>query len=374
MNYRKRFMDTMLFKDNTCVPFHEIALWQQTIVRWEHEGMPKGVTDGSFFEGNVFFGFEPREFIRIEAASPMPEVEYKVIEEDERTITFIDSSGITQKTIKNGTVNNSSSSMNQYISFPVCDRASFNKWKNRFKSDGMDRYPCRWSDLIIKWNNRRSPLCLLGNGQFGFYSMMRRWLGTEGVSYIFYDDPDLAHEILDFLAEYLIDLIHKAVNEIDIDYFNFFEDMSFKTGPLISPEIFKTFFMPRYKKVIEYMRSYGIKLIIVDTDGNPMKILPLFIEAGVNGFWPIEVAAGIDPIIVRKEFGNDLALIGGIDKRILTGNKRDIREELLRIFDYMLPRGGYIPTIDHSVPPDVSLENFMYYLDIKKRAIQGYPI
>ena len=110
---------------------------------------------------------------------------------------------------------------------------------------------------------------------------------------------------------------------------------------------------------------------MVDTDGDPTKLIPLFIEAGVNCIWPIEVAAGVDPIKFRKEFGNCISLIGGIDKRILTGNKEDIKNEVLRICDYMFPGGGYIPTIDHSVPPDVPYENFLYYLDIKKKALKG---
>ncbi|MDO8685788.1 MAG: uroporphyrinogen decarboxylase family protein, partial [Clostridiales bacterium] len=69
--------------------------------------------------------------------------------------------------------------------------------------------------------------------------------------------------------------------------------------------------------------------------------------------------------------GKDLALMGGIDKRILAGSKEGIYEEVMKILDFMLPIGGYIPTVDHTVPPDVSLENFMYYLEIKKRALEG---
>lgn len=374
MNYKKRYMDTMLFKDTKNVPFHEIALWQQTLERWKNEGLPDDATNGDFFEGNTYFGFEPREFVKINSNAPVPLVEYKVLEEDERTIIYTDRNGVTHKAMKEGTVKGMRMSMDQYIDFPVKDRDSFKQWKKRFEIDLEARYPDNWETLKKRWNAADCPVCLLANGQFGFYSMLRTWMGTEGVSYIFYDDPDLVHEMLDFLADYIIGLTEKALKEVPVDYFNFFEDMSFKNGPLVSPEIFRKFFLPRYKRVVEHLRRFGIKLIIVDTDGNPMKLMPLFIEAGINGLWPIEVAAGIDPIIVRKEFGKDLALVGGIDKRILGGTKEDIREEVLRILDYMLPIGGYIPTIDHAVSPEASLENFMYYLDLKKRALEGKPV
>lgn len=279
--------------------------------------------------------------------------------------------GVTHRAMKEGTVKGMRMSMDQYIDFPVKDRASFKQWAKRFKVDITARYPKDWEGLVKRWGARDCPLCLLGNGQFGFYSMLRTWMGTEGVSYILYDDPDLVHEMLYFLADYIIELIDKALREVEIDYFNFFEDMSFKNGPLISPEMFRKFFLPHYKRVVNHLKENGVELIIVDTDGNPMKLLPLFIEAGVNGLWPIEVAAGLDPIVIRKEFGNDLALIGGIDKRILFGSKEGIRNEVLRVLDYMLPRGGYIPTIDHAVSPEASLENFMYYLDIKKKVLEG---
>ena len=75
--------------------------------------------------------------------------------------------------------------------------------------------------------------------------------------------------------------------------------------------------------------------------------------------------------MLRKEYGSDLALSGGIDKRVLARGKKDIDYEVKRILDYMLPRGGYIPTVDHSVPPDVSFENFMYYVELKNSLLPG---
>lgn len=372
IDYRKRFMDTMLFKDTQSVPYIEIGIWGQTLNRWEKEGLPKGVLkDILFLEGDSYFKFEPKEFIKINSIEPVPSFEYKVIEEDNRYIVYVDEMGITHKALKEGEAHGIRMSMDQYIGFPVSDRDSFYSLKKRYETDISKRYPEDWNNLLGRWKSRNYPLVLLDNGQFGFYSLLRSWMGTEGLSYMLYDDINLIREMLEFAAEYFIKLTHKALHEIDIDYFNFWEDMSFKNGPLVSPEMFKELFLPHYKRIVDYLRSHGIDLIVVDTDGDPRKLLPLFIEAGVNGFWPIEITAGIDPIMLRKEYGNDLALIGGIDKRILAGNKKNIKSEVLHILDYMLPRGGYIPTVDHMVPPDVSFDNFLYYLEIKKNALNG---
>ena len=371
MDYRSKFLNTMLFKDTRQVPLHEVALWEQTMVRWKQEGAPDSAfaTNGWFMRGDEFFGFEPRYFIQIHGNRPMPAFESKVISEDERIVTFVDENGVTHEALKQGEVNGMRMSMDRLLDFPVTDRASFRALTKRFTADTALRYPQNWDDLLKLYKTRDCPLCLGENGDFGFYSILRSFMGTEGVSYILYDDPDLVHEMLDFFCDYMIELTHKALHEVDVDYFNIWEDMTFKNGPLVSPELFRVFFLPRYKRLIAHLKDHGVKLITLDTDGDPRLLIPLYLEAGVNGIWPIEVAAGVDPISLRKEYGDSLALSGGIDKRVLARDKQAIDYELKRILDYMLPRGGYIPTVDHAVPPDVPYENFTYYLYLKRELL-----
>lgn len=368
MDYRARFLNTLLFKETNQVPFHEIAAWEQTVVRWRQEGAPAEAlqTNGWFMRGDRFFGFEPREFIDLRSCFPMPSFDQSIIEEDERIIIFSDSFGVTHKALKEGSVGHTRMSMDQLLAFPLTDRATFADLKKRFSADINLRYPADWSERVKAWQSSLAPICLTENGDFGFYSILRRFMGTEGVSYILFDDPDLVHEMLDFFCDYMIELTHKALHEVSCDYFNIWEDMSYKNGPLVSPEQFRIFFLPRYKRLINHLRDHGVGLITLDTDGDPRKLVPLFIEAGVNVVWPIEITNGVDPIVMRKEFGNDIGLIGGIDKRVLAIGKKEIEYELKRICDYMLPRGGYIPTIDHAVPPDVPYDNFVYYTELKR--------
>ena len=112
-------------------------------------------------------------------------------------------------------------------------------------------------------------------------------------------------------------------------------------------------------------------MILVDTDGDFEVLIPVFLDSGVDGFCPIERASGMDPIRFRKQYGNSFSMFGGIDKREIAKGKKAIDAEIERTILPLLDNGGYIPTIDHSVPPDVSLENFTYYLDLKKKAIEG---
>jgi uroporphyrinogen decarboxylase len=114
-----------------------------------------------------------------------------------------------------------------------------------------------------------------------------------------------------------------------------------------------------------------VKVIELDSDGNTEALLPMLIEAGFNCHWPLESAANMDPVKIRKKYGTSLALMGGIDKRELAKGKKAIEEELRRKVLPMLETGGYIPTVDHTIPPDVSLENALYYFELKRAIAEG---
>ncbi len=105
----------------------------------------------------------------------------------------------------------------------------------------------------------------------------------------------------------------------------------------------------------------------VDTDGDMNLLIPLFVDAGVNWLWPFEVQSGMDVVKVREEYPDEFMIWGGMDKRALALDKDAIRREVERVLPPMLEKGGYIPGIDHNVPPDVPLENFQFYLELVRK-------
>jgi len=121
--------------------------------------------------------------------------------------------------------------------------------------------------------------------------------------------------------------------------------------------------MPRYRQITDLLHNYDIDIIFVDSDGNINKLIPLWLECGVNGFWPLEVAAGMDAVALRKEYGKGAILAGNMDKRALLKGKEAIREEVMTKLPLLLESGGYFPSVDHLVPPDVTLENFQYFIN-----------
>ncbi len=83
--------------------------------------------------------------------------------------------------------------------------------------------------------------------------------------------------------------------------------------------------------------------------------------------FPIE-ALHTDPGRLREEYGDQVLLFGGVDKIALIGGKETIDRELEKT-GRLLDKGGYVPCVDHRVPPDVTFENYIYYLEKKKEIL-----
>jgi uroporphyrinogen decarboxylase len=372
MTPKQRFMNCLTFQPVDHVPVMEICLWQQTHDRWIQEGMPANV-NSAFMLGCDYFGLEGYATVQIDAIGPRPPLPDQVLAEDEESVIFTDGFGRTRKALKTGTVRGQRMSMDTYIDFPVKDRASWRAYRRRYEGPQAERYPTDWESRKQAALASDKPLTLLDplSGTFGYYSMLRNWMGTEGLSYLLYDDPALVQECLEFLSDFAIALLTRAVKDIRFDFYYVHEDMSYKNGPLVSPDMFQRFFLPEYKKLVGFLKANGLQVVLVDTDGNHEALIPLFLEAGIDGFGPIERAADMDPVKLRRQYGKRIAMVGGIDKRAIARGRKAIEAEIDRTIRPIVDEGGFIPTIDHAIPPDVSLADFRYYLDLKRKALGG---
>jgi len=147
------------------------------------------------------------------------------------------------------------------------------------------------------------------------------------------------------------------------------EDMSYKTASLISPQFVREFMLPAYKELVAYLREGGVKIIMVDTDGRVEDLLPIFLEAGMDGTHPCEIAAGSDPVLLRRKYPQ-CALMGGMDKRAIASGRDGVDSELRRI-QPLLKEGAYIPLLDHFVPPDVSYQTYLYYVERRRELLSN---
>jgi len=373
MNSRERFLRVMQFGSSIRTLRWEFGYWPETLRRWYKEGLPKSeiikldglewipgeaqpwpLSEGDYRDRDVhwYFGLDEgmqRVLINEWIFPPFKE---QVLEETDCYKIVVDEWGIKKKILKNTT------SMPQFLDWPIKNREDFEIMKENFDPDDPGRFPKNWKNLIESYKKRDYPLGL-GGYPVGIFGSLRFLVGSN-IYYMYYDDPDLLKAITNFLTEFWINLWSKVLAQLEIDFVVLFEDIAYRGGALISPEIFREFMMPYYKKITGFLKSNGIKIILVDTDGDFSELIPLFIESGVTGFYPLEVQAGIDVVKLRKNFP-ELQLIGGIDKVKIARGKEEIDRELETKIPFMLRKGGYIPCADHDLPPDICWENFSYY-------------
>jgi hypothetical protein len=204
----------------------------------------------------------------------------------------------------------------------------------------------------------------------GFFGYLNMWVGTEALMYLFYDDPVLVEEMMETVLHLEMEMVRRVTRDIRLDWVWYWEDMAYKSGPMIGPKMVREFMLPRYQRLNEVIRGSGCSVLYLDCDGNVDELLPLWLEAGVNLFWPLEVAAGMDPLALRKKYGKDIILAGGLDKLELMRDKDSLRREVMGKVPYLAETGPYFPSPDHLVPIDMPFDNFCFYIDLL-REIRG---
>ncbi|MEA4822609.1 MAG: uroporphyrinogen decarboxylase family protein [Clostridiaceae bacterium] len=260
--------------------------------------------------------------------------------------------------------------MPEYVDHPVKDRKSFEEkilWRMNPHTPGRDALTVSQVDAAAQNCKQGFPV-----RQYivGGYMYLRSLMGPEGLLYMFYDDPDLIHACMRAWFDLADAVMTTHQKSVAIDEILFDEDICYKNGSLISPDMIREFLLPYYGQLVENAGSRnpnGVKPIVqLATDGYCLDVIPLYQEINCRYVSPFEVAAGQDVVEIGKRFP-ELLMSGGIDKRVLATTPEEIDRYLDRILPVMRARGGYIPTCDHGVPEEVSFENYMHY---RKRMLE----
>jgi hypothetical protein len=202
----------------------------------------------------------------------------------------------------------------------------------------------------------------------GFFWVQRELLGIEPHFYAFYDSPEMLHDINQYVLNVYSTKLMQVIELLQPDVVYLMEDLSGKNGPMLSPTLFDEFVGQYYKQLIPILKKRGVGFVFVDTDGEFKQLIPNFIDAGVDGFLPMDVNAGMDIVEVRNEFPG-LRFIGGYNKLCISEGKEAIDREFERIIP-VIRGGGYIPGSDHQVAPATSLENYKYYISKLHEAME----
>ena len=296
------------------------------------------------------------------SCGPWPSLATGPIDEDEDTYIHYNSWGIKRRDFKQG------ESMSEFLEFPIKNRADWVRYRDAYLNpDDPRRLDTGWCAIGKEWMEQGYPIQLGTFPDAGVFGPYRWLMGDEEGLVALHTLPDLAHEIMDHITTLYLAVWENVVREVRVDVIHLWEDMCYVAGPLISPKMWEGFLGPNYRRIKAFARAHDIPVISVDTDGQPERITPPMIRAGVNLLFPLEVAAGCDINDYQRRFP-ELAFSGGIDKRVLAQDRQAIDRELERIRP-ALARGRYIPELDHLVPDDVSWENYCYFARQLKRIV-----
>lgn len=221
---------------------------------------------------------------------------------------------------------------------------------------------------ILRTGQRDRPLGLHCGSLYGDF---RNLVGVEGSSYLLMDDEPLFDEIINTIADICYRNVEFALaSGAKFDFGHFWEDICYKNGPLVNPAVFADKVGPHYRRITKLLNRHGIDIVSLDCDGCIDKLLPIWLENGVNTMFPIEVGtwnASITPW--RAQYGPALRGVGGMDKRVFRLDRAVVDAEIERLRP-LIELGGYIPCPDHRLPGDNKFDLVRYYCE-RMRQIHG---
>ena len=364
-------MNILHYKDTDRIPAVHFGYWSELLTEWAEQGhiskeMAKGaVRDGSPVQQELdkIIGWDCTWHNCVYPKLGLyPAFERKVIETlpdgSQRVLT---GKGVIEK-FKPGIV--SIPSEDDYL---LKDREAFEELFLPKMQYSEDR--AKSEDLIGQYNGKLEYDAPIGLRVGSILGDIRDITTVMGMSYLIYDeDEHLFADIVDTYAEMQYQCVEAALGlGLEFDFAHYWEDICFKSGPLLSPELFDELCRKHYKKRNDLIHKCGIDIISLDCDGVTEKLIPTWLETGVNVLFPIEIGVWGDQFApARKKYGKEILGVGGMDKTAFRKDRAAVDVELERI-KRLFDMGGFIPCPDHRLMPGSKFELVQYYAEeIKK--------
>ncbi|UCG13462.1 MAG: hypothetical protein JSU72_02960 [Deltaproteobacteria bacterium] len=250
-------------------------------------------------------------------------------------------------------------------------RSELGELKRRLDPYRRGRLPLGWRRRVRSWKKRDHVLMLRIHRGFFLTMGVYDWQRFAELMDLVIDDPGFVREAMTIQAEFSAVLAERVLHEVDVDAALFSEPIGGNDQPLISPQMYEDLVLASYKPVLDVLTRYGVETIVLVTYANARILVPSILKWGFNCLWACEVdVEAMDYRELRREFGRDLRLIGGIDLDALRRDKETIRQEIEEKVPPLVADGGYIPLADGRVRADVPFENYVYYRQLLRKVTQ----
>lgn len=372
MNSRERMLAALSHEEGDRIPIAD-SIWTSTAARWHNEGIPAETTPAQYF------GFEIVPF----DSDTSPRFAVQVLDETDEYVVLRDFYGGRRRNHKDY------STTPEIIDYPVKTRDDWEQIKERLipgqdRVDWQGNWPARPYDEGNKFLSLR---CTTDSGglpgcrkarEDGKFIQFEAYVGFDKIQWYvasqqlliaMLDDPEWVRDMFETDADLAIQQYEIMVaGGFQFDGAHLVNDLGYRNTLLFSPHLYDELLRPTIRRLIHYFRDRGLP-VTMHSCGSVYKLIPRFIEDGLSGLDPLETkAAKMDLIELKKEFGDRLTLIGGIDVRQMADpDPSVIEEEIKRKIPFVKRGGGYIYASDHSVPNDVSLKQYKRVMKLVRK-------
>jgi hypothetical protein len=324
MNSRERFYETMRYGKPDRAPCFDEGIRKDVLKAWRREGLPRGKDLSDLFD------YDRREEVWIELG-PMPALK----------------------------------------KWPT-RWAELDELRKRMNPEDPERLPDDWPEVVRAVRSGEAVLMVRLHPGFFISMGVFGWEGFTRAMELTIDDPPLVEGIMRIQAEFTIGLADRLLREVPIDGAVFSEPIGGNDGPLISPQMYERYCLKTYRPVMDHLARRGVEIFIFRTYANARLLLPKVVDYGFNCLWACEVnLEAMDYREIRREFGRDLRLIGGVDLDVLYRGKEAIETEIREKVPGLVADGGYAPLADGRVRPEVPFDHYAHYRRLLEKAARG---
>ena len=340
------------------------VFWAETPAAWAKQGhfaAPAEIEDHFDLDlRRTSGGNTGQPLLNMIARGEAPE---ELVEETATTRLVRDGNGALLRRLKYG------SGAPEHVDFLVQDRPA---WEEHIRPYLLDksRYAARintdgYRAMRAKLAREQRFLCAAVVGPF---DLMTPVAGHEHLLAGMALDPEWVVEMADAYVSMTIDLLSLLFDREGLpDGLWVWDDLGFRNGPFMSPAMYRELLFPAHRRLFEFAHRHKLP-VILHSDGFVEPLLPDLIEAGIDCLQPLEVKAGMDLVKIKQAYGDRIALIGGMDARVLATNDLDaVRHELESKLPAAMAGSSYILQVDHSVPSDVTYETYRYFVNTGRR-------
>jgi len=365
MTSRERILMALNHQEPDRVPFHDTP-WLSTIERWHKEGLPRDISPAEYFD------FEIVSF----TADTSPRFPVEVIDETDEYIVTTTAFGGKCRNHKDY------STTPEIIDYPCKNREDWERLKERLKPD-RSRVDWEGKWLAGSAEDERENESILESGRAEWrmglpgcrkarqdgkficywaavgYDKIQSYVASEQLLMAIATDPDWVRDMYETDAELTLAMF-EIMKEGGFEFDGVFLgcDLGYRNGLLFSPRHYDEQLRPTFRKFFDYFRAQGLP-VILHSCGCVKELIPYFVEDGLACLQPLEVKAGMDLLQLKKDFGDKLAFMGGIDVRAMADpDPSRIEEEIRSKLTVAKKGGGYIYHSDHSVPDNVSFGQY----------------